>query len=71
MRDMIAASGATHVLHFIDVPDSVCRARLQERNAAGTHEFTVSDEQFELITRHFEAPGPDEGFLVRVYDGEA
>ena len=31
------SAGAAHRLHFLDVPDDVCKARLRQRNAAGTH----------------------------------
>jgi len=54
-------------LHFLDVPDDVCRERLRRRNAAGAHEYVVSDEMFDLITSHFVAPGQDEGFSTIVY----
>jgi predicted kinase len=62
------AAGARLVLHWLDVPDEVCRERLHRRNAEGVHDFAgVTDEQFDLITSRFEPPAPDEGFeLVRV-----
>lgn len=66
-RDSAQAAGAGHRLHWLDVPDETCRARLRRRNALGEHEFAgVTDAQFELITRYFEPPAPDEGLnLVR------
>ncbi|MGE0502926.1 MAG: AAA family ATPase [Rhizobiaceae bacterium] len=64
MRDIIDRSGARHELHFLDSPDDICRARLRARNAAGAHDFAVSDEQFDLITSYFVAPTDDEGFNV-------
>ncbi|WP_417668937.1 AAA family ATPase [Roseibium sp.] len=67
MKQVVDASGCHHTLHFLNMPDAVCKARLQDRNAVGGHEFTVSDEQFEAITRHFVAPSPDEGFQVKEY----
>jgi predicted kinase len=56
------------VLHWLDVPDEVCRERLHRRNAEGTHDFAgVSDVQFDLITSRFEPPAPEEGLeVVRV-----
>jgi len=67
MRDVIDRSSASHRLHYLDVPDAICKARLRARNERGNHEFTVSDEQFDTITRYFAPPSPDEGFDVVVY----
>ncbi|MDP9606572.1 UNVERIFIED_ORG: putative kinase [Variovorax paradoxus] len=64
MRGIFEAAGAAHALHFLDVPDAVCKERLRARNASGTHPFETTDEQFELITSHFAAPSPQEGFDV-------
>ncbi len=58
---------AAHRLHFIDVPDAVCKTRLRQRNAAGTHEFTVSDAEFDEITGYLVPPSADEGFEMIVY----
>ncbi|WP_238485704.1 AAA family ATPase [Rahnella ecdela] len=67
MMSLIAGSGADHRLHYLNVPEEVCKARLRERNQAGTHQFSVTDEQFDLISRHFVAPEPEEGFNVIRY----
>lgn len=64
MRGIFERAGVGHQLHFLDVPDDICKARLRERNAAGTHDFAASDAQFDVITRYFVAPGEDEGFMV-------
>lgn len=66
MRSLFEGAGADHRLHYLDVPDEVCKARLRARNAAGTHAFETSDAQYDLITAYFEAPTAAEGFnLVR------
>jgi len=67
MRDLIATAGVSHRLHYLDVADAVCKARLRERNRTGDHDFTVSDAEFDFITRHFVPPSPNEGFDVSVY----
>lgn len=67
MRTIFEEAKSRHELHYLDVPDDVCRARLRARNARGEHEFAVSDEQFDLITRHFVPPTADEGFNVVVH----
>jgi predicted kinase len=67
MRSLYTNAGAGHCLHFLDVPDEVCRARLHARNAAGLHEYAASDAEFDEITRRFQPPSPDEGFKTIVY----
>jgi predicted kinase len=64
MRTLFEAAGADHCLHFLDVPDEVCKARLRARNAAGTHDFAASDAQFDLITSYFVPPSEAEEFKV-------
>jgi hypothetical protein len=48
----------------LDVPDAVCKRRLRHRNAAGEHEYLVSEEDYDLFMSYFVAPGPDEGFNI-------
>ena len=67
MKTLVEQSGARHELHFLDVPDETCRQRLRARNAAGEHPYRVSDAEFDLFTKHFVAPGADEGFDVIVH----
>jgi len=67
MKELIAQSGCDHRLHVLDTPDEVCKARLRQRNALGTHEFTVTEEHFERINSHFELPSEEEGFSVKVH----
>jgi predicted kinase len=70
MRSLIAQAGVTHELHVLDIPDAICKQRLQERNASGKHPFQVSDADFDLFTSYFVPPGPDEGFNVVVHTVE-
>jgi predicted kinase len=67
MRGIVDQSGAAHQLHHLDTSDEVCRVRLHNRNAAGAHEYTVTDAEFDQFTRYFVAPTPDEGFDVVVH----
>lgn len=67
MRGIIERSGARHQLHFFDIPDAVCKARLKQRNAAGAHEFAATEADFDVITAYFVPPGPDEDFNVIHY----
>ena len=70
MRSLFERAGASHQLHFLDVPDDVCKARLRARNAAGTHAYNVSDAEFDLFTSYFVPPSADEGFEV-TFHGES
>ncbi|MFD0982706.1 AAA family ATPase [Tropicimonas aquimaris] len=70
MRSLVEASGAAHTLHFLDVPDEVCLARLRARNACGDHPFEVSDEQFAQLSRHFVPPTPEEGLHIVMHGAE-
>jgi len=69
MRGLIAEAGVAHELHFLDVPDAICRERLKQRNASGAHQYQVSEETYDLFMRHFVPPGPEEGFNVVVHTG--
>lgn len=66
MRRVFEGAGADHRLHVLDPGEEACRARLHARNAAGTHEYQVSDADFDLFNSHVVPPGDAEGFnLVR------
>lgn len=66
MKTVFEPIGADHRLHFLDVPDDICKARLRARNAAGTHDFAASDAEFDQITSYFVLPSDAEGFnLIR------
>jgi predicted kinase len=67
MRGLADAAGITATLHFLDLPDDVCRARLHARNAAGTHAYRASDAEFDQFTAHFVPPRADEGFEIARY----
>ncbi|MBS0549909.1 MAG: ATP-binding protein [Proteobacteria bacterium] len=67
MRGLIDQAGVAHRLHYLDVPDDVCKQRLRARNAAGTHEYAASDAEFDLFTSYFVPPAPEEGFDVVVH----
>ena len=64
MRGIFEAANAPHVLHYLDVPDDVCKKRLHARNRAGNHAFAATDAQFELVSKHFVPPSAEEGFNI-------
>ena len=65
MKGIANAACARAILHWLDVPDETCRARLHRRNAEGVHDFAgVSDEAFDLITAYFQPPEAEEGLDI-------
>jgi predicted kinase len=70
MRGIAEEAGVPHRLHWLDVPDEICRARLRARNAAGAHEFAATDAQFDQITAYFVPPSAEEGLEIVVHRPE-
>ena len=64
MREIIEAANAKHQLHYLNVPDEICKERLRKRNRIGDHAFAATDEQFIQISKHFVAPSSEEGFNI-------
>lgn len=64
-RALIDRAGAAHELHFIDVPDALCKAQLRLRSS-GLADGTAwtSDAEFDAITKFFEPPATEEGFNI-------
>ena len=67
MKGIADEAGAPALLHFLDVPDEICRARMHARNAGGEHEFAPTDAHFDLITSYFVPPTAGEGFAILVH----
>jgi predicted kinase len=67
MRSLITQANVAHELHLLDVPDTVCKQRLRERNAGGEHPFQVSDADYDLFTSYFVPPAASEGFNVVIH----
>ena len=69
MRGLIDNTNAAHVLHYLDVPDDVCKVRMRKRNEVGTHPFAPNEADFDLFMKYFVPPSADEGFIVKGYAG--
>jgi predicted kinase len=69
MHDIAADAGVAHELHYLDVPDEVCKRRLRERNASGEHPFQTTDADYDLFTSYFVAPSADEGLNIVAHKG--
>ncbi|SCX23801.1 Predicted kinase [Pseudomonas sp. NFACC25] len=61
------AAKVPHRLHYLELDDATCRARLHARNARGDHDFAATDTEFDLITRHFCVPSEAEGLVIEVH----
>ena len=64
MLDLASEAQITHQLHFLDVPDDLCKSRLRARNISGDHPFSVSDAQFDQLAAYFEPPSTAEGLTI-------
>ncbi len=71
LRTLADAAGARRLLHYLDVSDADCKARLRARNAGGAHAYAPSEADFDLFARYFVPPGDEEGFDVRTYRPDA
>ncbi|AZE61435.1 MULTISPECIES: AAA family ATPase [Pseudomonas fluorescens group] len=60
-------ANVSHRLHYLELDDATCRARLHARNAQGEHDFAATDAEFDLITRHFSVPSEEEGLVIEVH----
>lgn len=67
LRGLADAAEASHCVHYIEVDDDTCRARLHLRNQRGEHEFAATDAEFDLITRYFCTPGEGEGLQIEIH----
>lgn len=68
LKELVTKSGAVHELHYLDVPNEICKERLKIRNASGLHEYDVDEKTFEIFTSHFLAPGSHEGFNIILHE---
>jgi predicted kinase len=67
VRSLFESAGAEHVLHYLDVPEEVCLARLKFRNETkpeGLYFATTSEEEFNVISRYFKPPDVKENFNI-------
>ncbi|MFC5458691.1 AAA family ATPase [Massilia niabensis] len=67
-RTLFEAAGAGHVLHYVEVPDEVCKTQLQRRNTERPPGSKVmTEDEFDHITSFFVAPSAAEGFNVQLH----
>lgn len=68
-RSIYEKENVTHILHFIDASDEICKSQLKKRsiNKPDGAAFT-SVEEFEAITKYFQEPSESEGFNIIKYE---
>src|SRR5437763_11387686 len=65
-RELIAASGADHLMHFVDTGHDRCIEQLRQRNREQPPgSMPMSVEQFEAISALFVPPAEEEGFRIQ------
>lgn len=67
LRGMAQTAQVPHCLHYLEVDDDTCRARLHARNQKAEHDFAATDAEFDLITSYFRAPEADEELQIVVH----
>lgn len=67
LRNLAQAAQVPHRLHYLEVDEQTCRARLHARNEKAEHDFAATDAEFDLITSYFRAPEADEGLDIVVH----
>lgn len=65
-RALVEPLGVTAVVHYLDVPPDLVRARLSRRTDRGPHDVAVPPERARAYLAGFEVPAVDEGPLVVV-----
>ena len=68
MKGLLEGTGADHALHYLRRDDATCKAHLRARNAAGSHEYVVSDAEYDLFTSYFVEPTEAEGLRLVIHD---
>jgi predicted kinase len=63
-RELIRSSGAAHELHFVDVPDDMCKRQLRARNLTGAGDPLQDEATFDLLSTYFVPPALEESFTV-------
>lgn len=64
-REMFERASAAHELHFVDVPDALCKMQLKQRSKHLPEDSPwTTDAEFDAITAYFQVPADDENFNV-------
>jgi len=68
-RSIFEQTNTSHILHFVDKNNEICKQQLKERskNKPEGTAFTT-DEEFDAITKYFQAPQETEDFNIIRYE---
>jgi len=64
-RELFERANVDHELHFVDLTDEQCKQQLKVRSKELPEASAwTTDDEFDAITKYFQAPSDDEGFNV-------
>lgn len=64
-RELFDGARARHELHYVDVPDEICKSQLRERSKGRpVGSAWTTEAEFEAITAYFQPPSDTENFNV-------
>jgi predicted kinase len=64
-RGIFERANVAHELHFVDVPDAVCKRQLKDRSRQLPPGAPwTTDAEFDAVTAYFQPPSGDEAFNV-------
>jgi predicted kinase len=64
-RELFERANVDHELHFVDLTDEQCKQQLKARSKELPEASAwTTDDEFDAITKYFQAPSDDEGFNV-------
>ena len=65
-RQLIDHANVAHELHYLDVPDDVCKRQLKQRSRGRPEGSSFTTEaEFDAVTSYFQPPAEEENFNVR------
>ena len=73
MRSLFEDAEASHLLHVVDAPDDLCKARLRLRNESrpeGLYWGHVPESVFDPVTRLIVPPSDAEAFAIKRHTAE-
>lgn len=67
--EIISVANCDHKLIYLDVSDEVCLKRIEQRKIENPERATYdTEEMFNHVTKYFQAPEEDEGFIIEIID---
>ncbi|MFK2903318.1 ATP-binding protein [Dyella ginsengisoli] len=67
-RQLIDRAGSHHQLHYLSVPNEICKQQLRERRATNAHDPLQDDATFDALLAYFAPPTPEEQFVVILHE---